>query len=113
MPKYGDPFYVAVVEGNLDGKITSCDVMTSEMDYEDALIAGIRDDVQEFGAANHLYICVPIGRIWARDYDPANWDESKHDYDVVVDVAKTEIERMARAAIAMGVDNAERRSTNA
>lgn len=112
MPKYRDPFYVAVVESNLDGEITSCDVMASEMDHEDALIAGIRDDVEEYGTANHLYICIPIGRVWARDYDPANWDESKHDYDVVVDVADTDLERMARAAIALGVDNAKGRSTN-
>jgi hypothetical protein len=101
MAKYGDPFYVAVTEGNLSGEITSCDVMKAELDHESAVIAGMVDDCREHGGAEQLYICIPIGRVWAADYSNDGDSEGPYE-DVRTDVAETQIERMARAAIALG-----------
>lgn len=107
--KYGDPFLVSVTEGHLDGVLRHADLMeVGSPAHEEEFLDGMRSDAEVNGATNHLYICIPIGRVAAKMPARAVDDGEDYTYDTEEEVAGGEIERMMRAAIAMGVSNEER-----
>jgi hypothetical protein len=107
-PIYGNPFLLHVVEGNLNGAIETSDFEGPyKIGHERTFVAAAKDQVQEYGGGITLYACIPIGRVWTDD--PGADDDSTNAPDrvVTVDMADTVIERMARAADAMGVSDAK------
>lgn len=111
---YGDPFLLQVDDGNLSGRMTSEDYGCFEaIDQEVNFIRQVREEVQEFGCSSHIYVCIPIARVWTDDPGDPNDSTNAPNRVVVIEHASTDLERMARAAIAMGVSNAKGRPSNA
>lgn len=111
---YGDPFLLQVSEGNLNGRMGNEDYGLFETtDQEENFFLHACDECQDYGMASTIYVCIPIGRVWTDDPGDPN-DSTKAPNRVVhIDRAKTELERMARAAIAMGVSNEAKGHSNA
>lgn len=104
-PEYGDPFLAMVTEGNLDGRMSPEDVgLIRRVDLEADAVSYAKAEVADYGGAQQIYLCIPIGRIWtddpARD-ETAEWSS----YHVQAELTETVFERMAAAALAMGVSD--------
>lgn len=106
--RYGDAFVMSVTEGNLEGTVETEDLgLVHQVSHERELVRHVQNEVQEYGGAQQLYICIPIARVWTDDL--GDEDDSTHAPNRVVSTerAETDLERMARAAIAMGMSDAE------
>lgn len=94
--KEGEPFIMAVMEGNTDGTV---DVINNNMgasavDKETSFVRGLTEDVQDHGGSMRVYLCVPIGRIWTDDDGDPDNSTNAPDRVVTVDMTEAGIERM-------------------
>jgi hypothetical protein len=99
---YSEPFILVMYEGNLNGEMDENDLsMVVPRTDEATAIASMCESVRDHGGAEQLYMCIPIGRVWAADFNQDDDSEGPYE-DIRVDIAETQLERMARAAAAMG-----------
>lgn len=101
---FGDPFLFSVGDTNLDGKMDDFAVDghlgVFPVADEAMLRTAVNEDVSTHGGSCRVFVCIPIAHVWANEND-ADGEERK----VNVEWADNELEKMARAAIAMGVVN--------
>jgi len=100
---YGDAFLLTVTEGNLNGEMDNNDLgMLTALKHETNFIKSVAGDVEEYGGAELVYVCIPVARVWAIDDNNEDDRDRCEPYPIAIEHADTQIERMARAAAAMG-----------
>jgi hypothetical protein len=102
-PFYGDPMLISVWESNLNRAFETADIDNfSSVEFEPTVVAGMRAEVQTYGGAQLLYLCIPIGRVHTDD--PGHDDDATNaPHRVVTADVDDQFVRMANAAAAMGV----------